>query len=631
MPGSMTPVEYVRDLSRSYERLHTAKEDAFWAAYMGLKDDADAAQKELDRHEIEVKRFLQDPEQLKRTREQLARARKEGEALGHPMTQGRVAAGDVTTALTGWVRMFEAHVIESAEARHLAEEIVELEGRLARARGTMKLGYRENGGFTEASSVRLGVMLATDPDEQQRRGALEGLRSIEPHVLANGFLEIVKKRNRLGRLLGGEDYYDWKTRRTEGLTKREVFALLDDLEARTREAARRSLSGLQTAKGASALKPWNLRYLMTGDVTREMDPYFPFSRSFERWGRSFAALGIGYRGAELVLDLVDRKGKFENGFMHGPVPAWRSEGKFRPARIHFTANAIPGMVGAGKRATETLFHEGGHAAHFANVDMPAPCFSQEFAPTSVAFAETQSMFLDSLLEDADWQARYARTAADEPMPLALAEKAIRVGQPYAAWAQRALIAVCYGERAIYEIPDKELTADRVLAEIRRQERELLFVEEGAPRPTLSIPHLISGDSSAYYHGYTLALMAVHQTRAFFRERDGHLMDNARIGPDLRRAYWEPGNSRAFPDFVRGLTGREVSPAALADRVNRSADEAVAEAKESVARAVSIPAHKGAVELDAKIRVVHGREEIANTAQGFAPAASAFASWIDSIG
>jgi len=316
--------------------------------------------------------------------------------------------------------------------------------------------------------------------------------------------------------------------------------------------------------------------------------------------------------------------------MHGPVPAWRSEGTFRPARIHFTANAIPGMVGSGKRATETFFHEGGHAAHFANVDMPAPCFSQEFAPTSVAFAETQSMFLDSLLDDADWQARYARTAKGEAMPFALAEKAIRVGQPHAAWGQRALIAVCYAERAIYEIPEKELSPERILSEIRRCERELLFLDEGSPRPTLSIPHLISGDASAYYHGYTLALMAVHQTRGFFRDRDGHLMDNPRIGPDLRRAYWEPGNSRVFPDFVRGLTGQEVSPKALADRLNRTADEAIGEARGLAARAASIPEHAGPVELDAKIRVIHGREQIATTAKGFAPAASAFAGWVDSL-
>jgi hypothetical protein len=614
----MRPSEYVRDLSRTYERLHTAKEDAFWAAYMGLTDDADEAQRELDRREIELKRFLQDPDRLAKTRERLARAEAES------------APADAVTALSGWVRTLEAHVIATAEARALAEEIVELEGKLARARGTMKLGYRANGGFVEASSVKLGVMLQSEPVEAARRAAFEGLRSIEPHVLAHGFLEIVRRRNRLGRMLGGEDYYDWKARRAEGMGKREIFALLDELEARTREPARRSLAALRAAKGAAALEPWNLRYFTTGDVTREMDPYFPFARSFERWGRSFAALGIGYRGATLVLDLVDRKGKYENGFMHGPVPAWRSDGTFRPARIHFTANAIPGMVGSGKRAAETLFHEGGHAAHFANVDMPAPCFSQEFAPTSVAFAETQSMFLDSLLEDADWQARYARTAAGAPIPLALTEKAIRATQPYAAWAQRAMISVCYAERAIYEIPDEELSAERVLDAIRRSERELIFLDQGSPRPTLSVPHLLAGESSAYYHGYTLALMAVHQTRRFFRERDGHLLDNPKIGPDLRRHYWEPGNSRTFPDLVRGLTGSEVSPAALAEHVNRNADEAVAEARDAVAKMPSIPEHRGEVDLDASIRVIHGRQEITTTAQGFAPAASTFARWIDSL-
>ena len=52
-----------------------------------------------------------------------------------------------------------------------------------------------------------------------------------------------------------------------------------------------------------------------------------FLHAVRRWGRSFAALGIDYRGAELLLDLVDRRGKYENGFMHGPVVAWRDRGR----------------------------------------------------------------------------------------------------------------------------------------------------------------------------------------------------------------------------------------------------------------------------------------------------------------
>jgi Zn-dependent oligopeptidase len=350
-----------------------------------------------------------------------------------------------------------------------------------------------------------------------------------------------------------------------------------------------------------------------------------------RWGRSFAALGIEYDGAELVLDLVDRPGKYENGFMHGPVVAWRREGSRVPARIHFTANAIPGMVGSGHRATQTLFHEGGHAAHFANVDMPAPCFGQEFAPTSVGFSETQSMFLDSLLDDAEWQRRYARDRAGEPMPLELIRRGIEARQPFAAWGARAMLAVCYAERALYEVPEGELTPERALEEVRAVERRLLFLERGSPRPVLSVPHLLAGDSSAYYHGYVLAEMAVHQTRDFFRARDGHLVDDPRIGSDLREHYWRPGNSQSFDALVRGLVGAPLGAQAMADSVTGTTDEALARATERIERLAEVPEHAGPVELNGRVRVVHGRETVAELEPGgFEAFADAFAAWVDGL-
>lgn len=606
------------DLNHGYERVHTAKEDAFWRAYMGTGDDPDAARKELDEKEIAWQGFLRDPAKLARVEKELADAK------------GALAAGsEERVALEGWRATFAAHVIPSASARALADEIVEAEGRLARERAALQLTCDDGGGTPRpASSVELGVKLASDPNEVVRRSAWEGLRAIEPHVLARGFLDVVRMRNRLGRELGGADYYDWKVKRVEGLSKAEVFAWLDELEARTRDAARRGLDALRAKHGAK-VTPWNARFLASGDVSNEQDPFFPFEKALERWGTSFSALGIRYRGAELVLDLVDRKGKYENGFMHGPVPAWREHGTLRPARIQFTANAIPGLVGAGRRATDTLFHEGGHAAHFANIDMPAPCFAQEYAPSSVAFAETQSMFLESLLRDADWQTLHARDLAGNALPDALVEKAIERTQPLAAWGLRGMLAICFAERALYELDERELTAERVLAELRRVERELLFLDDGAPRPTLSVPHLLSGESSAYYHGYVLAEIAVEETREHFEGRDGHLDGNARIGPDLERAYWRPGNSLSFGALIERLTGRPLSARALAERVNRTVDAALDEARAAIRAGRARGPGSGGVRLDAKLRVVDGRETIAEarTDGEFEAACRAFETWI----
>lgn len=608
---------FVDELNRTFEKLHTEKENAFWNTYMGLSDDADSARKELDRCEVRMKEFFQDPERLRSVTAAQARWGADGSC-----------SADDLTALSGWVATFEAHGIDDEEARRLSLEIVDDEGALGSARGKMELGYQHpDKGFVRASSVELSVMLDSEPNEALRRAAWEGLSSIEGYVLDHGFLDVVKKRNRLGRMLGAEDYYDWKVRIVERMSKREVFDLLDDLEVATRDAARTAVEQLAEREGGE-LAPWNMRYLIKGDVTTEQDPYFPFEHALERWGRSFAAMGIRYRGADLVLDLVDRRGKYENGFMHGPVPAWRDANGHRPARIQFTANAIPGMIGSGERAMETLFHEGGHAAHFANIDMPSPCFAQEFAPTSVAFAETQSMFLDSLLEDADWRRRYALDAAGEPMPLALIEKGIRATQPFAAYGVRGMLAVCYGEKAIYEIPDDELTAERVLEELRAVERRLVFLEGGAARPVLSVPHLLDGESSAYYHGYVLALMAVHQTRAFFLERDGHLVDNPRIGPDLARAYWQPGNSKGFGEFLEELTGETLNARFLAEHVTRPVDECLEAARRAVEKLPRIPTFEGVVDLDAALRMDHGRETIASLgSDGFESFARTYGAWI----
>jgi hypothetical protein len=615
---------FVDDLNHGYERLHTAKEDAFWAAYMGHSPDAAAARADLVGKEQALKGFLSDPSRLAAAREWYAR----GDAAQHAGDGGERPTAAELTALHGWVRTFQAHAIESAAARALQDELLSVEGELAKARGAMALGYQHpERGFEAATSVKLSVLISNDPDERVRKAAWEGMRSIERHVLDHGFLELVKKRNEFGRMLGGEDFYDATVKRVEGMSKHEVFALLDELEERTRDAARAAVAELKRRKGDSASQPWNVRYAISGDVSREFDPHFPFASAIERWGRSFAALGIRYRGARLVLDLVDRKGKYENGFMHGPVPAWRDHGKFRKARIQFTANAIPGMVGSGKRATETLFHEGGHAAHFANIDMPSPCFAQEFAPTSVAFAETQSMFLDSLLSDADWQMRYARTKGGAPPAFGLVEKAITHDQPFAAFNLRAMLAVCYGERALYEIPESELTPQRALAALRDAERRMLFLGEGSPRPVLAVPHLLAGESSAYYHGYVLAEMAVEQTRTFFRGRDGHLVDNPRIGPDLAEFYWKDGNAMRFPDYVARLTGQALSAKPLAAKATIGLDRALADARSATERLAAVPSFDSEIDLDASIEIVHGNETIAK-GDRFAPVAADFAAWIE---
>jgi hypothetical protein len=185
----------------------------------------------------------------------------------------------------------------------------------------------------------------------------------------------------------------------------------------------------------------------------------------------------------------------------------------------------------------------------------SPLFSQERAPTSVAYAENQSMFLDSLVSDAAWRARYAKDRDGKPLPWELHKQDIEATHPYEVFGLRAMICVPYFEKALYELADEDVNLESIQALADRVEKE---IQGGlSARPLLSVPHIISDESSCYYHGYVLAEMSVHQTREYFLSK-GPIVDNKEVGATLTSAYWQPGNSKMFLDLVANLTGKPLT-------------------------------------------------------------------------
>ncbi|WP_421330530.1 M3 family metallopeptidase [Aeromonas veronii] len=597
---------YFNQLNADYLQVHRRKEDLFWSTYMGTSDE----QAGFTTAEQAYKAFCANPARLPELREMLVQADED----------------DLKRGLQGWIAFFECNVIEDPAAAALMDELVAAEAALFARRKGLKLTLLDEQGQQVAGSLpAASTSLAASPSKAVRQSALAMFHTLEQWVVGNGFLEVVAIRNRFARTMGYRDYFDYKVRKNEQMSPEQLFAILDDFIARTDARLQQSLEELKVAKGEAALLPHNLRYSVSGDVTRQLDPYVPFSRALRDWVESFRQLGIQYRGATLTLDLLTREGKYENGFCHGPVPSFFQQGEWVPAVVNFTSLADPAQVGSGWNGLNTLFHEGGHAAHFANVTGNAPCFSQEFPPTSMAYAETQSMFCDSLLDDADWLKRYARNAAGEPIPDALIKEMIEARQPFRAFNERQIALVAYFERDLYAMDEAERTPEAVLALARKWERKILGVE--SPRPLLAIPHLLNQESACAYHGYLLALMAVEQTRAFFLKRDGYLTDNPRIGPDLAAHYWGPGNGMSHDKTLRSLTGEGFSAVPLAEACNLSAVEAWQQAQACMAAAQQRPATGEGSPLDAHIRVVHGAELIADNSESETRMLADFEAWI----
>jgi oligoendopeptidase F len=296
---------FIDRINNDYEGLHKSFEQQFWGTKMALASK-DYSTEELTRTKREMEDFLASEEKLATTRQLLA--------------DGGLSDRDAMT-LKLFERTFGCYIMESAEAREFRLEATKIEGDLESSRNNMALGAELPGqGYVEMSSVGLRSKMSVDSNEEVRKACWESLRGIGDFVLANGFIELVKARNAMAKALGYEDYYDYKVTQAEGFGKRDLFDILDKLEEDTRPLMEQARKDLQAIKGESALEPWNTGYLVAGDVTSKLDPYFPFEKSVEAWGRSFSALGIEYKGATMDLDLLDRKRKYSNGFCHWPQP-----------------------------------------------------------------------------------------------------------------------------------------------------------------------------------------------------------------------------------------------------------------------------------------------------------------------
>lgn len=272
---------FVDDFNSSYEAKHAKFEEQFWATKMALKGDFNT--ENLSRTKKEMEDLLSDPEMLQKAESY----RTEIPAKEHP---------ELCKVLDIIVRTCKCYTMPE-EAKKIREETASIEGKLEMARNAMSLGYTDTEGkFVEASSVGLRNKLSTEADEAIRKAAYEGLSSIGPFVLDNGFLDIIKQRNRVAKKLGFIDYYDYKVTNAEGFGKAKLFEMLDGLEEGTRPIMKEAREEFIRRFGKDAILPWNLPYKMKGSIVAKMDPYFPFSVAVERYVRSYAAMNITYEG-----------------------------------------------------------------------------------------------------------------------------------------------------------------------------------------------------------------------------------------------------------------------------------------------------------------------------------------------
>ncbi|KAL0236375.1 hypothetical protein GEMRC1_002957 [Eukaryota sp. GEM-RC1] len=560
---------FIETINHRYVALHETYEDAFWQSKMGLNDNPGSVSSSL----AALNAFLSSSANL--------------DAVNEALLHDDMSPLQLTT-------LQNLKNVSSA-IRCLI---------LQRRNKDLEIGYvdPETSNFIHSSTVQLANLLRTNPDHHVRKAAFIGLRQANVPLLRE-FCCIINHRNRLAKMLGYSDFYEYKTQTTERMSKEEVFKILEDIRLKTREPFLDYLNDMKMRNGDSAVEPWNLPFYSSGSVTSEIDPYFSFKNSVRIWLNCFSSLGVTFRGSSLTLDLLDR-----------PDLVTFLKGSFTPPKLILPPCVLPGQVGSGFTALKTLIHEGGHAAAFANCLVASPLFSQERAPFSVINAECQSMFMDSMIEDGDFMAQFAVNEEGDVIPFELLERFYKAKQPEKLLRLRTMLLVPFFERELYQMSEEEVLPDKILDLADRIEKRILL-GLNSPRPLISVPHIYSWESSAYYHSYVLAQCAVETTRDHFETKYGeNLLHNFNIGVDLANEFWRWGCVKEFGEILNNLTGKHLSSDDLIFSVLQPADDVIKQNKRKYDRSLWRKGwwKKGIPDIGLHLRVCDGKDVICDS-------------------
>lgn len=425
---------------------------------------------------------------------------------------------------------------------------------------------------------------------------------------------ILEMRRRKARLLGYDDFPDYRLEEQMAGSGRGALAFVEGMIEKTRPFQERDFRILEEEGrklGLSPLRPWDVafvqqrikreRFALDDEVLR---PWFPLDSVLEGLFRIASRL-FGVRVEEVparnawhedvrMFRLLDADGThlgtFYTDFFPRPEKrqgAWlndlayggpRPDGSFEPHLAVICANFPPPGSGVPSllthREVETLFHEFGHLLHYGTSRVPIP--SRGGVNVAWDWVEVPSQLLQNWCwhrEALDEFARHWETG--EPLPDELYSAMVRSRRFQGGWRQMRQLGLGSLDLALHTRYDPGADGDPVEWVTREVLLELSPNREFAgAHPLPSFLHLFSGGYAASYYSYLWS--EVLEADLFTRFEERGVFDRE-TGRALLDRILSRGDEADPSQLFREFMGRDPDPEPLIRRNLGAIGEEAAEA------------------------------------------------------
>jgi len=382
----------------------------------------------------------------------------------------------------------------------------------------------------------LRVVISNEPDRDRRaRLEAERLRLLDEE-LNPVYLDAARIDRDAVSQLGAPNYYELHKQfgfRLDDLAE-QCTALLDETEGLWKRSADR-LMRERLGIGLADMRPYDMPRLFRAP---EWDKAYPSDRMVPALEATLRDLGIDLASQTNVhLDLEQRPGKSPRPFC-SPIEV--------PGKVMLVIQPI-----GGRDDWEALFHEAGHAEHFAHTSQDLPVEARRLGDNAVT--EGWAMLMEHLVSDPAWLNRR--------LDVSRVEKLANEGAVSLLYFIRR-----YSAKLLYEI--EFFQADDPVS-MRGRYAELL--SEALEFPANAESYLDDIDGSFYVTQYLRSWAFEAQLREFLRSEFGNEWFASRDAGGLLRELWSLGQGPDADELLKDVTGATLEMAAVADRIREGLD------------------------------------------------------------